>query len=958
MTTKQQYSEQDLLDQIQTALSKELEARNSTFREIFLTSGEFVSKFADYYYYRFEIPEGIFLHDVRNVKCVFGKEDPLVLDCIVVELENQYLTLAFPYALGPIIPQILCFWVHEPFLESIRDIVSDKSELSIISRLVLLQKNEETSEKFYSTFKNLLSADGTLRTNIAKISRNRVSYIVGPPASGKTDLLTSYIVHLIRGGKKVLYVSPWSSSVDHAILDIIAKGVLLKNDVSFGTVRLGLPTAKYAADLLTISLEELIKRVRTDKGLFEHEHVRLLNRYRTVRLMEILHEEHYKKRDVLRAIEAKQKASMEKLDGEMLSVRREFEAYQNASVMERLKRGFSKEEEEKILKKLGEKQNEIRTLREDQTSLTTTLLKLEASLPVSTAEWKEHQVVRQRIEALGGIEYLQNSVKELLRIDLRRVWASRFFFATDITTALTEPEVASPSYDVVIVDGAGSVSFPALLSLASFAEEQIVIAGDPYQVGPKKVSQHPHVKVWMEHNGFERAAGAETFHEVFDWIVRHEPDVTFLDTQKKPVSKHSASITSVLYGTRIQNIAEESSKGRVFFLDTSRLRGEARQYVGKKQILPHNEIQTKKVIDLIKHILVETDTKADEIGIIVPFEGPTLFTKRQLRINGIKNIEVGTPISFQGRRKKVIIFDTLMAEVDYSLRQLDDLKIGEGAIIRTFNTISSCAIEDLYIVADYNHFNSVYEGRLLTKLLGLLKAMSEREPSTVGSTWKYDNLEWDARIPFFKLNYVSSGTKEVKQKRQKDIPMDVELALRMKMLAKRQTPSSENKMSDKQTAYLSTLRALGLLEDVNFLSLYRSGGLLFETCLSSEESKRRLPIDQCENEKDFSSIMDKWNLLIYEKTGGSKADHSFFSRNTPESQIRWDLKYLDAYFTNDIEAIISEGKNKIATSVSKIFQELVGKPQPSSPEEWTQGYLKFLSKVEAYLQWISEQLRK
>jgi hypothetical protein len=56
--------------------------------------------------------------------------------------------------------------------------------------------------------------------------------------------------------------------------------------------------------------------------------------------------------------------------------------------------------------------------------------------------------------------------------------------------------------------------------------------------------------------------------------------------------------------------------------------------------------------------------------------------------------------------------------------------------------------------------------------------------------------------------------------------------------------------------------------------------------------------------------------------------------------------------------VLEESKHRIATSVSKVFQECLGKSQPANPRDWSTAYLNFLGKMEAYLEWISEQLRR
>ena len=103
--------------------------------------------------------------------------------------------------------------------------------------------------------------------------------------------------------------------------------------------------------------------------------------------------------------------------------------------------------------------------------------------------------------------------------------------------------------------------------------------------------------------------------------------------------------------------------------------------------------------------------------------------------------------------------------------------------------------------------------------------------------------------------------------------------------------------------------------------------------------------------------MERWNLLIYEMSGAGKTDLSYFAKQTPEARVLWDINNLRAYYSSAMEAVVEESKHRIATSVSRVFQECLGKSQPANPIEWSTAYLNFLGKMEAYLTWISEQLR-
>jgi hypothetical protein len=421
-------------------------------------------------------------------------------------------------------------------------------------------------------------------------------------------------------------------------------------------------------------------------------------------------------------------------------------------------------------------------------------------------------------------------------------------------------------------------------------------------------------------------------------------------------------MASVLFDEKINVHATPKAKGRIYFIDTSAVRSRCKQYAGKKKILPYNELHTKQVIECVKHALMEPDRGASDVGVILPFTGPTLHTKLQLRLQGIKNVEVGTPQSFCNRRKNAIIFDTTMAGVDYTMRSIDDKKIGEHKIARLFNTVFSCVGEDLYIIADMSHFRSLYQDRLFTRLLMLLQTQSdEQQLSCAGAVKKFEDLDNKSREELYtvyrnKPQIVGPSASNDKPKEK----VDHELEIQMKMMAKQwEIKLAANAGHDnEQEVFTSVQRVLGWRADVNLVSQFVGGDLIFRNSFSTEEALRKLPLDTCENEKDFRDVMEQWNLLIYEMSGGQNTDLSFFASKGPEARVRQDIRNLRAFYSSDVEAVIEEGKKKIAVEVARVFQELLGKNRPDNPTEWSTAYLHFLTRLEAYLSWTSEQVRR
>ena len=284
------------------------------------------------------------------------------------------------------------------------------------------------------------------------------------------------------------------------------------------------------------------------------------------------------------------------------------------------------------------------------------------------------------------------------------------------------------------------------------------------------------------------------------------------------------------------------------------------------------------------------------------------------------------------------------------------------------NSIFSCVIEDLYVIADLSHFKTMYKDRLFTKLLLLLQAEADqKQPSFTPAVNKFDELDWKDRALLLSLPPQSApglvtpaasgpaATGTVLPPKR-----DAELEMTMKMLAKQQgqKPVQTQGRNFEREVFQAVSRVLAHRSDVNLVSQYVGGDLLFRSSFATEESISRLPNDSCQSEKEFRAVMERWNLLIYEMSGGTKTDNALFTQKGPESKVRSDIRHLKAFYSSDVGAVIAEGKQKIAVEVGRIFQELLGKSQPGNPAEWSAAYLSFLGRMETYLAWLSDQLRR
>ncbi len=943
---------------LRKALQYELDQLKTMRCEITLFDGISVATFADHFYYRFEIPEDLFLQTTEVASFSVGKMQPIVVKGRIIAVDNQFMTVALPTDFGPVLPEAKCTWSYEEHIQPVLGMLPTDLSTSVIASLLFNPADESNRNAAPFEPQFVPQTPQNQLDVVTKILQNRVSVLWGPILTGKTHVLALLAANYIKSGKRVLFVANANDHVDATLLKTVEIGQKLGADLSKSSARVGFPSPSYAAQIGPYSFEQQIASLRNEKRKIFQERVQLLQKYWTVRIKQSLNEEFYAKVQGMRDQLSELRKQGEQANTDLTGFRDSIQKHQSASVIEKLKKGYSKDELNLAQKQFTEKQQAHKRLLSLQQSLSNEITLVESNGPITADEMKEYRLAMNRIEELGGLDRVSQAVDEFVSVDEPAQLKWKQFVCTSVWTALVDPRLKGLQYDLVLVDDAETVYLPALAALATLAKEKYLIAGDPYQLEPESFTKNALAETWLHKDIFLHVAQTEQLNKLFDWTERNSQWAMLLGSHFATTQKLSLFTASVLFDDKINVFVPPGAKGAIYFLDTSDLKSTCKQYVGRKKILPYNEIHTRKLIECIKHALLESECTTSDVGVILPFSGPTLYTRLQLRMLGMDDVEVGTPQSFRGIRKRSIIFDTTMAGVDYTMKQIDDKKIGEHKIARLFNTVFSSVGEDLYIIADMNHFRTLYKDRLFTRLLMLLQAEADKRSSFATAVKKFESLEWDQLDAVLSPSSKGGPGSRV-QSKPVDKKEDAELALKMKMLAQQQgsRPAIGSRNIERET-HDGVVRILGVRKDLNLLSQYVGGDILFRATLSTELASGRLPQDFCQSERDFREIMERWNLIIYEMSGGNKTDLSYFSKKSPEARVRHDIRNLRAFYASDVEAAIEEGKQKIAVDVSRLFQELLGKAQPSNPSEWSTAYLNFLSKLESYLTWISEQIRR
>jgi len=352
-----------------------------------------------------------------------------------------------------------------------------------------------------------------------------------------------------------------------------------------------------------------------------------------------------------------------------------------------------------------------------------------------TKQKNEFKLLEQQVKRRGGLEALElelevsetaNYHSELKKFDV---------IGTTLAKVCTSEHFGTMSFDAVVVDEASMANLPYLFVLAAKAEEHMVAVGDPMQLPPIAVTDDWKAKDYLEEDIFTYVSGAESTGDLFRWHDEH-PDITaFFDVQYRLKSELAGMISSVFYENRLKTAESlqkksEMSGQSVFLLDSARMNPHLTQNREGRGYRPRNECHLQIIRKLSHKLVMQELVPTKEIGIIVPFRSCVYDIRELLYGQGLKGIEVGTIHTFQGRQKQVIVFDTVMSgekhargQRHYSVRPFDEAKNGLS-VHRLLNVAFSRTQSHLYVLADMNHINHVYDSKFLGRLL---RTMSEKQ---------------------------------------------------------------------------------------------------------------------------------------------------------------------------------------------------------------------------------------
>ncbi|SMO44868.1 DEAD/DEAH box helicase [Gracilimonas mengyeensis] len=347
----------------------------------------------------------------------------------------------------------------------------------------------------------------------------------------------------------------------------------------------------------------------------------------------------------------------------------------------------------------------------------------------------ETQMAGNKVDEYGGPRELEEKVEKLMSVNERSELKKKQLVATTLAKVCTSELFYHLSYDAVVVDEGSMAGIPYMLLMAAKSKNHLVVAGDPMQLPPIAITNHPKSREFLEHDIFTYVSKSESTEDLFNWHDFNPEFTCFFDVQYRMKDDLAGVISSVFYEGRLKSgkpadgrQLESGNAASVALIDTAKYNPALEQETGERGFKPINEVHHRLIEESVKRLT--KNHAPDDIGIIVPFRNSVYKVRSHLWKKGFADIEVGTIHTFQGREKPVIIFDTVMSgewqsggKRHYSVRPFDEDKNGLS-VPRLLNVAFSRSKELLVIIADMEHIGKVYGSKFLGRLLGSVKEIS------------------------------------------------------------------------------------------------------------------------------------------------------------------------------------------------------------------------------------------
>jgi hypothetical protein len=550
---------------------------------------------------------------------------------------------------------------------------------------------------------SLVEISGELRRILEQACGSSVTYVWGPPGTGKTHAIAHLITALIESGERILVASHTKAAVDQALYEAVKNengkcGPLAENiAVNSGRVlRIGItvnrkiPNSVLFDKVLESKGQELQRKILELEKQMQPLLKIMEYGKATISEWDKLAELSYRMNSVKESIEKadlKESRAKEKIKSykDVISQRgNELEKAQHTWFRRETKTKRARlalEEAELQLKKAEEvltlaiqDKKKAQQLVISFTDILQRQKKLCATLPAKEVVAKELSEVTLKMNPLQ--EKLYSLQEELSKLGQSLIDNASAIFCT-LTKNYVGKELEGQKFDAVIVDEISMALPPLIFLIAGRAKSRVILVGDFLQLPPIIRSDTPISNARL---------GTDTFH--LAGIVQNQSIsskvLTKLTTQHRMVPAIADVARHLVYNSYGGLYDHEDVKSRkaekwldfmpenpLLIIDTADLHC----WCGKQPgtLSRFNMYTANVAVDLsalaADRIWKPSSSEPQPIGIITPFAAQRRLLSKLIADIGLDQwVAAGTVHTFQGNQADLIIFDSVLDEPYWASR--------------------------------------------------------------------------------------------------------------------------------------------------------------------------------------------------------------------------------------------------------------------------------------------------
>lgn len=598
-------------------------------------------------------------------------------------------------------------------------------------------RNEGPTESSFVPIQRVLLADlNEAQTKAVRDAlSSAISYIWGPPGTGKTKTLSAVIQALFAVEKRTLVCSNTNQAVDQVLAQLCdvltAKGrrradevEALRNGwfVRVGAIAADGPLAPWTD---WISLAGVTARKTQDlqlqiAALEQRATVierRVLSARQTVQAFQDLDRanaaEAVADRVAKEAAEntSARRRALDEANARLSAVLAELKAWDDAGAVRRaFMRGRQKIEADRLsvqsaLPAAREASERAATAAALASTMQREARKAREVAAAATAG-KNRESARRAVESaeaeLGPIRTSISDLRRQVEEIAKTVLAQAKVVGATATKLFLSPQTFG-SFSTIIIDEASMLMPPALYNAAGLATERVIVSGDFRQLSPIVSTNERCLREELGRDVFSLAG----IQRDFDAKKRDLRRTTLLDEQYRMAEPICRLLSQPIYRGRLRTSVHRSNAtrlppapfaGALTIVDTSTLGPVAAKDARGSWANLMSALTVRNICRHLSEAGFATDRNG--VGAIVPYSGQRKLIQRMLADAGLNTITAGTVHRYQGDEKRLIVLDLVdgIGRLLPGLWHQADQATDEGA--KLFNVAISRAKDHLVIVGD------------------------------------------------------------------------------------------------------------------------------------------------------------------------------------------------------------------------------------------------------------------